>query len=202
MHDRNFLAADRQIHHLLNTLHEAYQLRTATLCNLLQAFSQVKGAHNTDAFKKFSREYSTGHCLLIDMGLIRDEDGVLQCVATPQLRHYYPHPLTIHSETTPEPQLPAFTVLSPDVRPIGGSESDEDSNGDRQNKATVEKDLEQDQLSLLSLVHPDPTAGSSVRSFSLFLFRFSYLVSHADHELWVISLARYGGECSCLGYPI
>ncbi len=166
MHDRNFLAADHQICHLVNALHEAYQLHTAALCNLLQAFSQVEGAHNTDAFEKFSREYSTGHRLLIDMGLVRDEDGVLQRVTTPQLRHYYPRPLTVHSETTPELQLPAFTVLPPDVRPVGGLESDEDSDCDCQDKATVAQDLEQDQLSPLSPVCPEPTAGPLVRFLS------------------------------------
>ncbi len=162
MHDRNFLAADRQIHHLLNALHEAYQLCTAALCNLLQAFSQVEGSHDTDAFKKFAREYSTGCHLLIDMGLVRDEDGVLQRVAAPQLHHYYPRPLTVHSETTPEPQLPTFTVLQPAVRPVGGTESDEDSDGDHQDKATMEKDLEQDQLVPSSPVRPD--LGQSRRS--------------------------------------
>ncbi len=172
MHDRNFLAADRQICHLLNALHEAYQLHTAALCNLLQAFSQLEGSHNMDAFEKFAREYSTGHCLLIDMGLVRDEDGVLQCVAVPQLRHYYPCPLTVHSETTPEPQLPAFTVLQPAVRPIGGTESNEDSDSDCQDKATMEKDLEQDQLVLSSPVRPDPKASSSVRSFLLVSLSF------------------------------
>ncbi len=175
MHDCNFLAADRQICHLLNALHEAYQLRTAALCNLLQAFSQVEGAHDTDAFEKFARDYSTGRCLLIDMGLVRDEDGVLQRVAAPQLRHYYPRPLTVHSETTPEPQLPAFTVLPHDVRPVGGSESDEDSDGDRQDKETMAQDLEQDQLSPSSPVRPEPMMGPSVRSLFLFSFHFYLL---------------------------
>ncbi len=133
---------------------------------LASSIFTVEGAHDTDAFEKFAREYSTGRRLLIDMGLVRDEDGVLQCVAVPQLRHYYPHPLTVHSETTPEPQLPAFTVLPPDIRPIGGSESDEDSDSDCQDKATVAQDLEQDQLSPSSPVHPEPTAGPSVRFLS------------------------------------
>ncbi len=180
MHDHNFLAADCQIRHLLNALHEAYQLRTAVLCNLLQAFSQVEGAHDTDAFKKFAREYSTGRRLLIDVGLVRDEDGVLQRIAAPQLCHYYPHPLTVHSETTPEPQLPAFAVLPPDVRPIGGSESDEDSDSDCQDKVTVVQDLEQDQLSPLSPVHPEPMMGPSVRS--LFLFSFCFYLLGQSHR--------------------
>ncbi|PBK88171.1 hypothetical protein ARMGADRAFT_1034143 [Armillaria gallica] len=165
MHDCNFLAADCQICHLLNVLHEAYQLCTAALCNLLQAFSQVEGAHDMDVFKKFARECSTGCHLLIDMGLIRDEDGVLQCITAPQLRHYYPCPLTVHSEMTPEPQLPMFSVLQPDIRPVGGMESDEHSDGDHQDKVTVEKDLERDQLLPSSPIHPDLKAGPSIMNY-------------------------------------
>ncbi|PBK87896.1 hypothetical protein ARMGADRAFT_1034500 [Armillaria gallica] len=55
---------------------------------LHKEFLQVKGAHDMDAFENFAKEYSTGHHLLIDMGLVWDEDGVLQHVASPQIHHY------------------------------------------------------------------------------------------------------------------
>ncbi|PBK85107.1 hypothetical protein ARMGADRAFT_1036603 [Armillaria gallica] len=48
---------------------------------------------------------------MIDMGLITDEDGLLQKVFDPQFRHYYPCPLQLHSEKSPEPSFPAFTVV-------------------------------------------------------------------------------------------
>ncbi|KAK0219311.1 hypothetical protein EDD85DRAFT_797420 [Armillaria nabsnona] len=205
MHDHNFLAADRQIHHLLNALHEAYQLRTAVLCHLLQAFSQVKGAHDTDAFEKFAREYSTGHRLLINMGLIRDEDGVLQRITAPQLHHYYPRPLTVHSETTPEPQLPAFTVLPPDIRPVGGSESDEDSDSDRQDKATVVQDLEQDQLSLSSPVCPEPMTDPSLMNYGSSVWPDTVAECHAQkgpvYLLFLFSPAQNISYMSNLGWP-
>ncbi len=111
MHDRNFMAADRQIRLLLNALHEAYEMHSAALCNLLQVFSSVEGGHNTDAMVKFACEYPVGHRLMINMGLITDEDGLLQKVFDPQFRHYSPRPLQLHSEKSPEPSLPAFTVL-------------------------------------------------------------------------------------------
>ncbi len=111
MHDRNFTAADHQICLLLDTLHEAYEMCSATLCNLLQAFSSVEGGHDTDAMVKFTHEYPVGHRLMIDMGLITDKDGLLQKVFDPRFRHYYPCPLQLHSETEPELSLPAFTVI-------------------------------------------------------------------------------------------
>ncbi|KAK0234974.1 hypothetical protein EDD85DRAFT_954483 [Armillaria nabsnona] len=111
MHDCNFTAADCQICLLLDTLHEAYEMHTAALCNLLRVFSSIEGGHDTDAMLKFAHEYPVGHRLMIDMGLIMDEDGLLQKVFNPQFRHYYPHPLQLHSEKTPELQLPAFMVI-------------------------------------------------------------------------------------------
>ncbi len=111
MHDRNFTAADCQICHLLNALHEAYKMHTAVLCNLLQVFSSVEGGHDTDAMVKFAHEYPVSHRLMIDMGLITDEDGLLQKAFDPQFRHYYPCPLQLHSKTEPEPSLPAFMVI-------------------------------------------------------------------------------------------
>ncbi len=68
MHDRNFMAADRQIHLLLDALHEAYEMCSAALCNLLQVFSSVEGGHDTDAMLKFAHEYPIGHRLMINMG--------------------------------------------------------------------------------------------------------------------------------------
>ncbi len=111
MHDRNFTAANHQIHHLLNALHEAYEMHTAALCNLLQVFSFVKGGHDTDAMVKFACEYPISHRLMIDMGLITDEDGLLHKAFDLQFRHYYPRPLQLHSEMEPELLLPAFMVI-------------------------------------------------------------------------------------------
>ncbi|PBK87765.1 hypothetical protein ARMGADRAFT_1085436 [Armillaria gallica] len=111
MHDCNFMVSDCQIRPLLDVLHEAYEMHTTVLCNLLQAFSSVEGQHDTDAMIKFACEYPIGHRLMIDMGLITDEDGLLQKVFDPQFRHYYPCPLQLHSEKSPEPSFPAFTVV-------------------------------------------------------------------------------------------
>ncbi len=111
MHDRNFTATDHEIHHLLNSLHEAYEMHTAALCNLLQVFSSVEGGHDADAMVKFACEYPIGHRLMIDMGLITDEDVLLQKAFDLQFRHYYPHPLQLHSKMEPEPLLPVFTVI-------------------------------------------------------------------------------------------
>ncbi|KAK0241962.1 hypothetical protein EDD85DRAFT_949023 [Armillaria nabsnona] len=107
MHDCNFTTADHQIWHLLNTLHEAYKMHSTMLCNLLQAFSSVKGGHDTDAMLKFACKYSTSHHLIINMELIMDEDGLLQKVSDLRSHHYYP----CHSKTTPEPLLPMFTIF-------------------------------------------------------------------------------------------
>ncbi len=111
MHDHNFTAADRQICLLLDALHEAYEMCSADLCNLLQAFSSIEGGHDTDAMVKFAHEYPVSHRLMIDMGLITDKDGLLQKAFDPQFRHYYPCPLQLHSKTEPEPSLLAFTVI-------------------------------------------------------------------------------------------
>ncbi|KAK0431825.1 hypothetical protein EV421DRAFT_1911534 [Armillaria borealis] len=148
MHDRNFQAANRQIHHLLDALHEAYQIQTAALCNLLQAFSHVEGSHDTNALVNFARQYPVGRRLMIDMGLLAEDDGELQRVADPQLRHYYPRPLVVHSETTPEPKLPAFT----------GAEEEEDETAEGEQVAKV---LEEDELPS-SPVCPVKPAGSSI----------------------------------------
>ncbi len=80
MHDRNFTTADHQIRLLLDTLHEAYKMCTAALCNLLQVFSSVEGGHDTNAMLNFTREYPVSHRLMINMGLITDEDRLLQKV--------------------------------------------------------------------------------------------------------------------------
>ncbi len=111
MHDCNFMAADCQICLLLDTLHEVYEMRSAALCNLLQAFSSIEGGHDTDAMVKFAREYPVGHRLMINMGLIMDKDGLLQKAFDLQFRHYYPRPLQLHSETELELSLPAFMVI-------------------------------------------------------------------------------------------
>ncbi|KAK0245026.1 hypothetical protein EDD85DRAFT_782998 [Armillaria nabsnona] len=111
MHDHNFTAANHQICHLLNALHEAYEMRTTALCNLLQVFSSVEGGHDTDAMVKFACKYPVGYRLMIDMGLITDNDGLLQKAFDLQFRHYYPRPLQLHSKMEPEPSLPAFMVI-------------------------------------------------------------------------------------------
>ncbi len=111
MHDHNFMVSDRQIRPLLDVLHEAYEMHTTALCNLLQAFSSVEGRHDTDAMLKFACKYPIGHRLMIDMGLITDKDGLLQKVFDPQFQHYYSHPLQLHSKKLPEPSFPAFTVV-------------------------------------------------------------------------------------------
>ncbi|KAK0456967.1 hypothetical protein EV421DRAFT_1729477 [Armillaria borealis] len=120
MHDHNFLAAD--------------------------PFSHVEGSHDTDALVKFARQYPVGRCLMIDMGLLAEDDGELQCVADPQLRHYYPRPLVVHSETTPEPPLPAFTVQQPEPitkKPRRGKEEEDEETADGDHVAQV---LEEDEL--------------------------------------------------------
>ncbi|KAK0431314.1 hypothetical protein EV421DRAFT_1743217 [Armillaria borealis] len=78
---------------------------------LILAFSSVEGSHNTDAMLKFAHKYTVGHRLMIDMELITDKDGLLQKVFDLQMKHYYPCPLHLHSEMTPEPPLPEFAVL-------------------------------------------------------------------------------------------
>ncbi|PBK68524.1 hypothetical protein ARMSODRAFT_975924 [Armillaria solidipes] len=165
MHDRNFLAADRQIRHLLDALHEAYQIRTAALCNLLQAFSHVEGSHDTDALVKFAREYSVGRRLMIDMGLLAEEDGELQRVANPQLLHYYPRPLVLHSETTPEPPLPAFTVQKPEPitkKPRRGKEEEDEETADGDHVAKVLEEDEFPSSPVRSVKHASSSGISSI----------------------------------------
>ncbi|PBK91030.1 hypothetical protein ARMGADRAFT_1082252 [Armillaria gallica] len=169
----SFMGAHNQPRHclLLDALHEAYKMHSVVLCNLLQAFSSVKGGHDTDAMLKFTHKYPVGHRLMIDMGLITDEDGLLQKVFNPQFRHYYPHPLQLHSKKLPEPSLPAFTVLKDKKKKKkhwrSNAPETEVEHGDEEEQADDDKvagDLI-DQLEP-SPIHPSKAASSGISSVS------------------------------------
>ncbi len=128
-------------------------------------FSSVEGRHDTDAMLKFAREYPVSHRLMIDMGLITDEDGLLQRVFDPQFHHYYPRPLQLHSKKSPEPSLPAFTVLNDKKKKRKHRRSEapktEVDRGDEEEQADDDKvagDLI-DQLEPLP-IHPSKVASS------------------------------------------
>ncbi|KAK0430111.1 uncharacterized protein EV420DRAFT_1615763, partial [Desarmillaria tabescens] len=102
MHDRLFQSADRTIRHLLNALHKTTEsaLRHCVTCykhslKLKVTTIPMRSSILHVNFRLDAACLSTWGCLL----------------PAPQLRHYYPHPLTMHSETDPKPQLPEFTIL-------------------------------------------------------------------------------------------
>ncbi len=176
MHDRNFMAADHQIRLLLNALQEVYKMRSAALCNLLQAFSSVEGSHDTDAMVKFAREYPIGHRLMIDMGLIMDEDGLLQKVFDPQFKHYYPRPLQLHSKKLPELSLPAFTVLKDKKKKKRHRRSEAPETGVEHGYEEEQADDDKVAGDLIDQLEPSPVhpskAASSVSYFPSLSFLF------------------------------
>ncbi|KAK0447493.1 uncharacterized protein EV420DRAFT_1483840 [Desarmillaria tabescens] len=161
MYDINFRTADRTICHLLNCLHDTYQIWSASLCNMLQAFAQIEEDHDTDTLMKFACCFPVGRRLLIDMGLVEEKDNKeLDHVAAPQVRHYYPREPARRVETLtgPEPSLPSWRAISP--YPSGAEQAKVQESKDGEDETQVADDLQVDQLHS-SPVHPERRTRSS-----------------------------------------
>ncbi|KAK0450475.1 uncharacterized protein EV420DRAFT_1561988 [Desarmillaria tabescens] len=126
--------------HLLNALHKNYGIRTAALCNMLQAFTQVEGDHDTDALVNFARQFPVGRRLLIDMGLVSQKEK--DELELPQLPEF-----TILENQTSTPRTSRSSARSP-----VGSDNDEEDD-----------EAEGDQMSSNSSpAHPVKHPGTSV----------------------------------------
>ncbi|PBK85030.1 hypothetical protein ARMGADRAFT_1036734 [Armillaria gallica] len=120
---------------------------------------------------KFARKYPVGHRLMIDMGLITDKDGLFQKACDSQFRHYYPCPLQLHSEKSPEPLLPAFTMLKDKKKK---KRQTSEAAEQEAKHVSEEKQADDDQVkgALIDpleslLIHPSKAASSGVNLVSM-----------------------------------
>ncbi len=102
--------------------------------------------------------------------------GLLQKVFDPQFRHYYPRPLQLHSEKSPEPLLPAFMVLKDKKKKKRHQRSEVPETGVEHGNEEEQADDDKVAGDLIDQLEPSPVhpskAASSVSYFPFLSFLF------------------------------